>query len=66
MLRCAVPVDGVRCCIVSNGVTNGRGRAAPTGKRKVKTGPPLVDILILSILLVVVFLIFRGVFIFFT
>ena len=39
-----------------------RGRATPPGKLNVKTGPPLVDILLFSIPYVVVVLRFSGCF----
>jgi len=40
--------------ILTSGVTDGRvgGRAAPSGKLNVKTGPLLIDILIFRIILV--------------
>jgi len=51
---------------VPSGVTDGGpGGEPPPGKLNVKTGPPLVDILIFSILSFVVFCIFRGCFRFF-
>jgi len=48
-----------------SGVTNGgaRGRAPLPGNLNAKTGPPLVDILIFSILCCC-FFVFRGVFVF--
>ena len=51
-----------------NGVTDrgAKGRAAPPDKLNVETGPPLVDILMFSFLYVVVFCVFRGVFVFFS
>jgi len=55
----------------SNGVTDGgkRGESPPRGKINAKTGPPIADILIFSILLVfsrlLFFLRFLGIFGFF-
>ena len=50
--------------ILTSGVPYGRvrGRAAPPGKLNVKTGPPLAEILIFVILLVLSWLLFFCVF----
>jgi len=53
--------------VIPSGVTDeGEGASRPPGKLNVKTEPPLADILIFSILLVLsillLFCVFRGVF----
>jgi len=52
--------------VVASGVTDrgAKGRSVPTGKLNVTTGPPLIDILLFSIPDVIVFCVFRSVFVF--